>query len=313
MSYGTYLSPELGQSLFIIEKVINVIALLVCLYMLYISLKFKSQKDDLTAMIKRQLVISCILHIIPYLFPPLKDIDQGDESYKYINPLCGIQVFFASFSNFCMSIFSTAIPCLTYLRFKGTQISEKTERNIKLYLPLLSWGIPLILSTIFTVIGRKHNEEDYYCWFKDDYIILIHDIFTVVFLFIIYGLFWKIKYDVKEEMNKIGGQIKYMKRMLKYNVIVYTTLILMIIGAIGDMFISPERKVLYYLFCLIKYSMDCLIYPINACIFCFQKITFQEFLDIFGRKEITDEEEKKESSLVNMLMDESKKNLDTVK
>ena len=54
--------------------------------------------------------------------------------------------------------------------------------------------------------------------------------------------------------------------------------------------------------------MDCLLYPINACIFCFQKITRQEFFDIFGRKEITDEEQKKENSLVNMLMDESKNN-----
>ena len=307
MSSETYHYPELGNILFGIEKVLNGIALLVCIYILYISLKFKSQKDDLTAIIKRQLVISCIIHIIPYLFPPLKDIEQK-EPYDYINPLCGIQVFFGSFSNFCVSIFSTAIPCLTYLRFSGTQISEKNEKIIKLYLPILSWGIPLILSAIFTIVGRKHNEEDYYCWFKDDYIVLIHNIFTVVCLFVIYGLFWKIKYDVKKEINKSGGQIKYMKRLLKYNVLVYTTMILIIIGVISDLFVSQDQKVLYYFFCILKYSMDCLLYPINACIFCLQKITLQEFFDIFGRKEITDEEQKKENSLVNMLMDESKNN-----
>ena len=307
MSSETYHYPELGNILFGIEKVLNGIALLVCIYILYISLKFKSQKDDLTAIIKRQLVISCIIHIIPYLFPPLKDIEQK-EPYDYINPLCGIQVFFGSFSNFCVSIFSTAIPCLTYLRFSGTQISEKNEKIIKLYLPILSWGIPLILSAIFTIVGRKHNEEDYYCWFKDDYIVLIHNIFTVVCLFVIYGLFWKIKYDVKKEINKSGGQIKYMKRLLKYNVLVYTTMILIIIGVISDLFVSQDQKVLYYFFCILKYSMDCLLYPINACIFCFQKITRQEFFDIFGRKEITDEQQKKENSLVNMLMDKSKNN-----
>ena len=72
MSSETYHYPELGYILFGIEKVLNGIALLVCIYILYISLKFKSQKDDLTAIIKRQLVISCIIHIIPYIFPPLK-------------------------------------------------------------------------------------------------------------------------------------------------------------------------------------------------------------------------------------------------
>ena len=58
----------LRHILYNLDKVISTAALLLCIYVLYVSFKYKTQ-NSLSMALKRQLVITCLFHCLSYFLP----------------------------------------------------------------------------------------------------------------------------------------------------------------------------------------------------------------------------------------------------
>ena len=119
------------------ERAISIIGILLSLYVLLISC-FKSVHNKLLFTIENHITISCIIHMIPYLFPqdPKKQLHYSDP----IPFICKVSVSMHSLSHYNSLMFPALLTYILYLSFSNPQKIETNQRLLKYCIPFLLWN-----------------------------------------------------------------------------------------------------------------------------------------------------------------------------
>ena len=200
------------------ERAISIIGILLSLYVLLISC-FKSVHNKLLFTIENHITISCIIHMIPYLFPP-QDLNRKQQHYSDPIPfICKVSVSMHSLSHYNSLMFPALLTYILYLSFSNPQKIETNQRMLKYCIPFLFW-----------------NRRWFKCWFFGDFEVIAHIVLSIVYYLVLFVFLIKIKNLLlnminKEELKKEEGG-KYLKSFKKFFVFVggsFSSLILSII------------------------------------------------------------------------------------
>lgn len=127
-----YLSISESLGIFYTEKVISIISILFCIYVLYTSLRFRSSKS-INSLMKNQLT------------------------------LCKIQTFLLSISLFNSIHLPTILTIITYLSLKHSEMMSKNEKCFKWIFSIVSWAFALLSSLYLFFFRTKGTENDLVC------------------------------------------------------------------------------------------------------------------------------------------------------
>lgn len=127
------------------EKIITGICLILYSYIVYTFIRFNSN-SLINRVFKIELLISCMIHMIPFLFFPQIGITQVKAS-DVIPITCAMQILLLSISIFSTIFLSTALTCIAYWKVHYSSVIEEKEKLLYiLYLLFVGgylWFLPL--------------------------------------------------------------------------------------------------------------------------------------------------------------------------
>ena len=87
-----------------------------------------------------------------------------------------------------------------------------------------------------------------------------------------------IKEDIQDDLIK-----KYIKRFNKFNIFVFLSITAITFDIISEKIVKGSQS-LFSIFKILKYVLDCALYPIIAYIFCFQKVPLKLLCPCYHEK-----------------------------
>lgn len=141
MANDNILDDSDSKIIFFTEKGISIITLILCLYVLYISFQFQKY-NTINAIMKIQLTITVMIHMIPYLFGPQYSKQETHEDY--IDPFCQTQTLLLAVSMFNTTHFPTILTVITYISLNHPETLETKEKCLKWTLSIVSWFLALL-------------------------------------------------------------------------------------------------------------------------------------------------------------------------
>ena len=119
---------------------------------------YKKVQEKLLFAIEIHITISCMIHLIPYLFPP-QDQNEKQEDYSDSIPfICKISVSLHSLSHYNSLMFPAFLTYILYLSFSNPNKIEKNLRLYKYYIPSLFWIINSI-GGIYVYFSLRKEQE----------------------------------------------------------------------------------------------------------------------------------------------------------
>ena len=266
-----YMSNDDSHIINYTEKGISIASIIFSLYVLYTS--FLSQKyRTITSIMKIQLTITCIIHMIPYLF----------EEQSLFS--CSFQTFLLASSMFNTVQFPTILTIITYYNLKIPDTMIKKENVLKWLLSFLSWIIAILGGGAIVLFSAKGKGDDLVCWLSNDSGIIILCIVSFVYLMIILIILYKIKRKLllmikNEEIDENAGAqyINSFNKFFLFTMLALSSLILEVITSYIAEIEGISDKV-YFILVFISCLIDILLYPVIIGVFCFTKVPVNELL-----------------------------------
>ena len=176
---------EHANVIFYTEKTIGIISIIFCLYIYYISFRFRNN-TSINSIIKHQLTLSCIIYMIPYLLSKQPQTENDSFTCKLDSGL-----FFLALSNTIH--FASFLIVLTYMGVKHSDYLEKKEKCLKWALSLITWGISGTGGIFLSIYAEKTTTDDLVCWIVSDAAIITYFLVTLVYMLIVLVLLFIIK------------------------------------------------------------------------------------------------------------------------
>ena len=189
------------------ERVISIIGLIISLYVLSISC-FKKVHNKLLFTIENHITISCIIHMIPYLFPP----QDPKKQLHYSDPIpfiCKVSVSMHSLSHYNSLMFPALLTYILYLSFSNPQKIETNQRLLKYCIPFLFWIFNSVGGILIFLFSKKGAGDDLMCWFFGDFEVIAHSVLSITYYIVLFVFLIKIKNLL---LNMINREIEKRRR-----------------------------------------------------------------------------------------------------
>ena len=282
MANENILDDSYSKIIFFTEMGISIVTLILCVYVLYISFQFQKY-NTINAIMKIQLIITVMIHMIPYLFGPQY---SKQETYEdSIDPYCQTQTLLLAVSMFNTTHFPIILTVITYISLNHPETLELKEKCLKWTLSIVSWFLALIGGLFVFFFCLKGAGEDLVCWLIKDKGIIALCIQTFVYLMIMIIILYKIKISIiqlikSEEVQDDSGN-EYMKSFKKFFFFSMMTLFSLIVeivtGILSNSFKdSKKSKMPYFVLVFISCLIEILLYPTVLMIFCFKRVPIKD-------------------------------------
>ena len=140
-------------------RIICSIIILICLVSFILLCREKDTKS-LSNMIKFQLTITCFLHSLFYIFPPVRPF------------FCEFQSMLNTFGELSKLAIATMIMLLAQLTFTN---SHELEHKKKFYFFIsvsISWVLPILIGVLAIITGDTNKYSDF-CWIQNKIFLFI--------------------------------------------------------------------------------------------------------------------------------------------
>ena len=255
-------NKEYDNILFIESKIIGSLSLILLLFLLYKQFSSKEDKTILLFKIKIELIISCMLYPIGFLFPVKSTSGPS---------FCTFQTFVLTFSNYSALMLTTAIPFITYKILLNPLFIDNNPLLSLIITSLVCWGIGLLISIIFICIFEAKYSE-YVCWYDDraSYGATgINLAIMILFIVITIILKWKIKKFLDEfQFEHSENQFKIFN---KFFYLIGLAVITIVLNEINYRWFLFLNITLFYFFSVLNLALDCIFYVFVSYVFCFNK------------------------------------------
>lgn len=288
------LDSNFAYSVFYTEKAISILSIIFSIYVMYISCRFKTE-NQINYIIKLQIAISSIIHMIPYLLPAQ---EQGFQQENYKSPItfiCSFETSLFSVTHYNLLSFPTFLTYIVYLSFKNPDKIEKNEKILKWGIPFFLWIINSIGGVFIYIFSVKGTGDDLVCWFSGKYEIIAHFVFAILCLGILMVFLIKIKSlllsMIKTREIKEDSGNEYIKSLNKFLFFIWISGVSLVVELIANYvlhYLNKEKMVYFFLF-YITSILDLLLYPIIVLIFCYTKVPFNQVFSCLIKQKKSDE------------------------